>query len=485
MAGTMRTTLKLELETSLTTFQKEYHYPTVKGELIGSKSSYILEKSTWRTKVRDELKMDMDGGNCRYTPNYGFDHLHSSTIEFTLPELKIKDEFKDHIEICWPPNVGHNVISEGSLYLDNSKAQNISTKWLDVHSWAYVDKVEKYDRLIGNVPCLTQWTTHLPQYSISVPQVWFYNHPEHPLPIIGGDNKAVNSQIYHQYKFQLKVSDLLRIRVREKAETDFKPCEFSKELFITDSFMIETPKMFGKFSMFTDEERKLFREKILTPNEGDTYYIEDIIQTHSSNPATYGSTVNFSLNEKSPVKAYFWMAENLAASKQKNHSNYTTNTEDCNTGYNPCVKYEIRYGTNIKDTGTHHTSELTECYDMFSGNNNIHGYNVYCNCFDTGTVHPEPAIVLEKLKGILTITLGDSNPYRIPSTQKIEKPEDGRLDISTIISNNKNRAHEVISDETTFTVYLILLTIKKIQMRWSDKKVDFQITDPNTDSENK
>lgn len=480
MAGTLRTTLQLELDTTLTKFQEEYHYPDKKiaNDRVIFKSSFEVEKTTWRTKIRDELKMDADGGRYRYTPNYGYDHLHSSTIEFTLPEIKVKDEFKKHVEICWSPNIGHNVIKEGALYLDNGKAQTITTKWLDMHAWAYIKNVKKYNKLIGAVPCLTTWSKHLPQYPISVPQIWFYKNVEHPLPIIGGDNKSVNSSIYHQYRFELNIANLLRIRVREGDDDEFKPCVFKKEFFSTETLTISIPKMFGKFSIFTPTERELFRTNLLHPDKNYAYYIEDIIEIKYPNISKYGDTVPFNISEKSPVKAYFWFAENIKSRRQNNLSNYTTNAEESSHGYNPCIKYELKYGTNIKDNGEFNRSELTESYEMFPGTSDVIGYNVYCNCFDTESVQPEPAIVLDKLKASFTITLGDSNPYNQTTDREIAPPQAGRLDLSAIISSQKE--FTTLSDEVTFDVYLILLVIKKIQMRWTDKKVEFNIIDPNT-----
>jgi len=72
-------------------------------------------------------------------------------------------------------------------------------------------KRDQYNRMIGSIPCLEEWTTELPGIKLVVPQPYSYSRNTR----VGFRTlQSSMNTISHHYKIRTKITDILRMRVK-------------------------------------------------------------------------------------------------------------------------------------------------------------------------------------------------------------------------------------------------------------------------------
>ena len=107
-----RNILKLDIG-SITDFQKDMHLPAptdpndpnAKLEKIDSRFSAIFEKTSWssHTKVAMSRK-EGEMNKVQYTASKKFDFLFKSELRTVAPAIKVREEYGNKVQICWPRN---------------------------------------------------------------------------------------------------------------------------------------------------------------------------------------------------------------------------------------------------------------------------------------------------------------------------------------------------------------------------------------------
>lgn len=395
---------KIDLH-SLSDFQKSLYFPK-KGEEVESRFSSQPETTNWSTHLLIKLTSRTESEEITYTPNMKLDYLLYTFLKIRLPTLKIKDEFKDIVQFRWPHNIGLNLVKEGSLCFDDEKVQSFDNIWLNIYSQFYIpgSRREEYSLLIGNVPLLQEWTNQLPEFTLFVPQPWYYSsHEVLAIPLF----LCSLSTVTHKYRFRLKLEEILRMRIYK--DDQWKDIPYSSKYIenVSVEESIPTPELWGRHVQITDTEREW------RMNERNKMYINDITSFATENTYGFGATVSIDLHCENPCKAIFWVAQNIESVKNRDFSNFSTNTENHLFGWNPIVSSKLLYG------GSHRIQELEsaffdriESWYHYPSVPIEPGYNTYSFSYNSMSYFPDISIVFNDLKAKLVLKIGDSDPLR-------------------------------------------------------------------------
>lgn len=447
---------KFELEAP-SDFQKEIHFTNNEDENDSAHSPFMLEfrKIPLSTLVREILlsnnkKSDNDK-YITYNFNSKYSYLLNTILISKLPNLRVKDEYKDKIQICWPLNIGHHIIKSGT-FKSGDFSQIIDSVYLDNWYQHEVKKKTIYNKMIGNYSYLTEWSHSTPEHYIKSPQPFFYSkhvglaYPihRHKCDII---NKGVVELPTQEYHLRTKLSEL--VRMREKKDNMWVELKkFKPECLegIDKNTSIDDPIMIGYYSMITPEEK----------NWIDNEYpiikmiIEDIVSIEESNTFSLGSSVPVNLDVQYPVKVMYWVIENMTAQKKRNFSNYTTNSDDIKLGYNPCKTFSLMYGSNIKipETPSFFYDEIEPF--LQGGGEPIHsGYNKLSLSYYYDYIFETTGRVFARHKAKMIIKLGNCDP----SLSEEMKDSNDEEDINDE-NNKKNR--------DKYKIHTKLITVREL-----------------------
>lgn len=457
---------KLDLE-SLTDFQRKIYEPKSQDEEIEARFAYNSKKSTWSTHLPIKLQCRQETDEIVYFPNMKFDYLLYTYLRIKLPTLKVKDIYKKNVQICWPHNVGLNIIKQGVLQSDGETCQTINDIWLNIHSQYFMKpgKCSHFNVMIGNVPFLEQWSTLLPEYILTVPQPWYYsNHYGYALPLF----LCSGSTITHRYRYRLRFEEILRMRVfnANKQEWTEIPYNFKYLEGVSADEHIAIPELWGRHAEITVDERNWLLEEN-QKKKNSSIYIEDVVTYSSENTYHFGSTIPMDLHCQFPSKTLYWVAENMQATKNRNFSNFTTNAHSLFEGWNPCQYGKLLYGgvERIPES-QHELFDRTEPWYHLQTIPREPGYNVISFAYDNIPQITDISVVMEEVKGKLVVKIGNTDPFlkKIAIKRIDELPEssaDGEDIIPDELKVNKNE--DLIDKQTSFKLHVCLLIIKKLK----------------------
>lgn len=106
------------------------------------------------------------------------DLINDLWLVITLPAINISDYRNINTQFAWIPYIGFNIIN----YIEIE----INGKIIDKHygDWLSILKNKNIDKLIGNVPELTEFSNNKPEYTLYIPlHFWFCKSTENSLPI--------------------------------------------------------------------------------------------------------------------------------------------------------------------------------------------------------------------------------------------------------------------------------------------------------------
>lgn len=480
---------------ALNDFQKQVYRKVDKSDegdvdKVGSDFCYEPSSSTWYTKFNLKLNkgpssVGEDGlYTIKYMVNPSFHRLISTNLRFTLPAACVRDEFVDRVQICWPKYIGNNVVVIASFNHDNLAIQTMDNVWYNFETQLRLRDSSfrgLHNRLVGNVPFLTEWTTKLPQYSINVPQPWYYSkHRCFAFPIFLTSPDAIP---YHEYSFRLNIAQLLRMRIKT-SKGEWKKIPFNSKYVIGVGDKLPDPDLWGKYGYKTDWE--LDYNKNCSEH---VYYIENVITCDSETNEKYGKELSASLECDTTCKAIFWAAENVDATGERNYSNFTTNTDDIDRGWNPIQNLSIKYNTLERFKGI--SSDTFDGLEVYHGASSVpcdQGYNMYALSNDLNSTNIEVGLSFDKSKTKFSVKLGDTNPYLIIPTPN-KKSDDNVIDED---DTNNQESKEIVAlspevpkeeikkqdNSPNFMLRVRLLVLKRLTIKYDDdkKKYRFSLT---------
>lgn len=461
---------KIELDI-LTTFQRRIHLQDDDSEIISSKFHYQFTKTSWSANLIEEMDATIrkDGDDITFVANQKFDFLLYTYIVQDIQAMKVAKKARKKVQICMPHNFGHNIIGHGSVRVDGISLQNIDSTWLDIYSQFYMKPGmrEHYDIMIGNVPFLQEWGTSIPGYTVVVPQPFHYSKdPAVALPLF---MKSL-SRVTHNYNFRRKLSEIVRMRIIDDDEWKEIPYNWSYMEAVKQDEMLTQPRMFGRYVVITKEERN-WHQGIDADGSQDKHkpprivYGENIVKVTHTNTSGLGQSVGLTLHSSTPTKAMFWVAENMEAQKYNNRSNYTTNPNNINEGWNPICETSLTYGgvAKFSEMPSYHF-DMSEPWHSFVSAPSEPGYNGFSFAYDTSTIHGDVGIVFNGIgsSGVtLTTKLGDTDPFLKKVIDKRRRDEE--IDPDSFVPDEiKGDASMSDNNGPSFKVIAYLLTTTKM-----------------------
>lgn len=461
---------KIELDI-LTLFQKKIHLQDHKEEEIPSKFFYQFTKTSWSANLIEEMEASIrkDGDDITFVANQKFDFLLYTYVVQDIQAMKVAKKARKKVEICLPHNPGHNIISQGSVRVDGIILQNIDSTWLDIYSQFYMKPGmrEHYNIMIGNVPFLQEWGTRIPGYTVVVPQPFHYSKdPAVSLPLF---MKSL-SRVTHNYSFRRKLEEIVRMRILDNDEWKAIPYNWSYMEAVKQDEMLAQPRMFGRYVVITEAERNWHQGVDVDGIQDNTkpprvIYGENIVKITHTNTSKLGQSVGLTLHSATPTKAMFWVAENMEAHTYNNRSNYTTDPNDINEGWNPVCEASLTYGgvAKFSEMPSYHF-DMSEAWHNFVSAPSEPGYNGFSFAYDTSTIHGDVGIVFDGIGGsnvTLTTKLGDTNPFLKKVIDKRRRDEE--IDPDSFIPDElKDEATNANTNGPSFKVIAYLLTTTKM-----------------------
>jgi len=138
-----RNVLKLDAN-KLKHYQKDLHEGSINAPEVESRFSCRIEKQAWSSHMKVKMSHSAEEGEVIYTASKKFDNLFKCEMHIHLLPVKVKDQYKNFIEICYPHNLGHNIAYEGELRIDDDPINTIDNVWMDIYT-QYFMKSSKRD----------------------------------------------------------------------------------------------------------------------------------------------------------------------------------------------------------------------------------------------------------------------------------------------------------------------------------------------------
>lgn len=398
----------------LSTLQTEKHTIKILDEEIESIFAGAVNKRTWYStfphKLESECQDDKIKFKSLHTPHY-LAHVY---LEQQMPALRVKEKYKKNIRICWPHNCGNNISIKGEFVIGSSNCiQTIDCKWMDDYVQFLID--DGYENFIhecqGNLPFLEQWSTFLPEYTLTPMQPYFIDSDtEEAFPIY-----RINPQTEITFKYRIRRNFRDLLRMQKRLDNEWKDIAFNKS-YIEGNFgkdELPLPNMWGIYYRISKAEISSLMEKDENGNRVDRYeqMINEIIVLDKDDKHTFGTTANVELHSAHPCKFVTIKAENALYEKTRNYSNYTT---DINVyeGWSPIKRIpSLSYGPIIKmeNLEQHHTARMFPYYHCPRVPYEK-GYNIIPFSSRVADYGFDVGVILSNLKVNLQVELGNTNP---------------------------------------------------------------------------
>ena len=363
-----------------------------------------------------------------YTPQNDYHLLLFSVLEWSSPAIRVKDEFRDCIQIKLCLNVGNSPFRTGNLKICDDVLQNVDDVSYDHFLQSYRDMLidEERDLMedLGNVPELQEWQSVLPRYPFYVVHPWMYNiYAHNKIPLFFYEEGKVT----HTYHASLKLSDILCMQQLTESGWVETPPDFDYLEGVDKDTELEIPRMRGYFFNYPDGEIDKRRndlkmyyemkergEDVRDMFNGEYHYIDMIPppETKLLNPIKFGDSINVKLHTDTGCVAVTASLRNVQAAARNDRSNYTTNPKTPKGGWSPISKVGLDMGGNpIISLSDARRYEKGYPKGAFPSRPYYKGHIAIPLANDTTCANPEVSTVLAGTSASLQLVCGNTDIY--------------------------------------------------------------------------
>lgn len=251
---------------------------------------------------------------------YGRYHLLiSSSLNFKLPQLKIRESYRNDFRIAWKNDLGYNVVSSGDLLIDGEIFQTLTASSMKhAEQFCYLSNADSENkrkimsRSNGNDSSLTNWSVSLPEFEIISEQPWFYSRGT----IISLPLKSLYPGLYEQisqrYSFDLEVANLLRAQCKDESG-EWIEIPFSEAYHVIEGLpqnsRLPVPSLQCEYIRLGEEAVSYFRE-CSEPRFRE--FIVPVFNSYRSNDETeLGRSARINITNDRPCTALMWSLRNI------------------------------------------------------------------------------------------------------------------------------------------------------------------------------
>jgi len=294
----------------------------------------------WHTTFRENLELETSDTSIKAKSNRSAHFLLNTTLVFRTPEII---STTPNIKVAWSPNLLHNYATFSELKFNDIVVQSYDSVGLDILAQFMPvkmgpEKREQYFRNIGNRPYLLEFSDRLQATRLSLPMPWsFASRDDKAIPLCLATSTLVTMKI------NLQRDPTKLVRIMEEKSTGpvlraLKPDDLGTRVQIITSGnrhnLLGTPEIKGKYALTSKAELNWLKSQ---PS------VEMYYDTLTSLDAEDDTQTSLQLHSTAPVRALFFVAQNLTASAINNYSNYTTNAVDPYAGYSPISQVSLHY----------------------------------------------------------------------------------------------------------------------------------------------
>ncbi len=413
-------------------------------------------KTTWY--ARFPKKLDGDGTTkIKYQLDNGkFDMLESITLKQTWPAILVRPEYEGKIEICWPHNLGTNVLENAVIKYGTDELPHIDSKYCDAYFQYFIEPQERahHNWGIGNKPSLENWSSFLPEDDTTIELPWFFSRDSTVgLPLYYCDKLPATMII----DFKRDILNLLRMR-RINLDGTYEIIDPDKQyLFLPKdgSSILPNPELLGMYIKLEPEEVEAYKCWTREGKYGD-FYFEDIVSCKCKNPQKFDSNIEVDLECDADVNNMFWCAENVTSTNSRNISNYTTNADNLYEGFCPIENTTLTVGGNVIFKELDSNFFTQSLLKVFPGRPTEQGILAWSFTQKPRSLDAMVGVNMKTVKWKLTSRIKDRDPHLKtydPRTGKsITKPSEGK--------------------DSDFSLYVYLLVTRKITFSPASDKDD-------------
>jgi len=373
----------------------------------------------------------------------GFDYLCYSYTKINIPPLWVKDEYAGRYRFAWCYDLGYRIMPEATFIVDDVELDYLNVDAIIAYNEHFVDTNESYQRDVGNIPELVDWSSEHAGTTIQPPQPWFYGRrSETAFPLFRMNSVAT---CHHKYQLDNHISHLLRMQEMVNGTWVDIHVDISVLSGYSNEGKIPQPELWGTFGKIDDKE--LAYNQCERPVE--TAYIENIVSIVSGNPKIYGAKDDIPLAYTAPVKAMLWMAQNRSAAIYNNHGNYSSDSDNLMRGKCPIYLNTLRYGSKTPKfremESLHFQGPLTRPHFPFQPKRP--GLLGFAFCQMPSAIGIDVGVLLDKLAAHLEVTF--RNPDNISTTSQLP-----------------SYRNQVARASPEFVLMCHLLTLREINIHW-------------------
>jgi hypothetical protein len=363
---TLKETIKT-LQNSQSEVQKSIH-DTHSKTTADSPYLHQFNRTTWHARFPKKIDGDGESKKIKYALDNGkFDLLESLTLNQKYPAIGVKAEYEGKIEICWPHNLGTNILEKAVIKYGTDELPHLDSRYCDIYFQLFLHPEERahHNWGIGNKLSLENWCTFLPEDDTTIKLPWYFSRDSSvALPLFYCDKLPATMSIEYKRDF-LKI--LRMRRIFEDGTYEIIPAD-KKYLYLPSDgdTILPTPEILGMYIKLEAEEVEYYKCSTREGKYGD-FYIEDIVNCQSDNPQKFGDNIKVDIECDADCNSVFWFAENKTATDNGNLSNYTTNAENLYEGFHPIEYTTLMAGSNpiFKELSTSYLAQTL--VDVFPG----------------------------------------------------------------------------------------------------------------------
>jgi len=209
------------------------------------------------------------------------DLVEKMTLVITLPKI---NKFDDNItKVAWVRDIGYRIINNISIEINGRTISRHYGEWMYLYNQIFNQQQYDYDKIIGNVPELIDFSNGKEVYKLYIPlQFWFNRDCGNALPII--------ALLYSDVKVNLELNSLdycLKVSPSHYVKCDTDIVNFEEGEYIEQK--IDGIIYAGIFNYYDVNDRRLYYYLVTKNNFNSIPYGTVNINKY----IIYGKTSNF------------------------------------------------------------------------------------------------------------------------------------------------------------------------------------------------
>jgi hypothetical protein len=347
------------------------------------------------------------------------DFAGNTHLEFTTPDITVKEDLQAEYRIAFCRNLGHHVIKGGyTLEVNDIPLVKVDPVAMDFLSEAnYVaGKYEGYMEMIGNVDTAVTFGSHLPPQHIVKPlhELFFCQNnesaPQTALPLC----QLKHNTLTIKAEFVDSLEDVIRVQkfvpddpavpaVGKWVDQDARAVNLTDIVNVAGGKLdMPLPDAWCEYVLVREDERKFHKAN---PRE---IAIQQIQAVSGPKVTTGVHRLDFRLSK--PVRFFMFGARNASASAIRNHANYSTDPADPAAGLNPVDKVTLWYD-NAPRTQNMPASFYSKMEFLYHAERvpTAKGVHLHSYCYRTTSPGIDGSINFSKLNSSLELALSETS----------------------------------------------------------------------------